>query len=28
VRKGELVLTPEQQPPFRRLAESVAPALK
>ena len=28
VRKAELVLTPEQQPSFRRLAESVAPALK
>ena len=28
VRKGELVLTPEQQPAFRKLAASVAPALK
>ncbi|QOY93156.1 DUF342 domain-containing protein [Massilia sp. UMI-21] len=28
VRKGELVLTPEQQPAFRKLAEAVAPALK
>jgi hypothetical protein len=28
VRKGELVLTPEQQPAFKRLAASVAPALK
>lgn len=28
VRKGELALTPEQQSQFRRLGESVAPALK
>lgn len=28
VRKGELKLTPEQQPQFKRLTESVAPALK
>ena len=28
VRKGELVLTPEQQPAFKRLAAAVAPALK
>lgn len=28
LRKGELVLTPAQEPQFRRLAESVAPALK
>ncbi|TXF99863.1 flagellar assembly protein A [Massilia arenae] len=28
LRKGELVLTPEQEPQFRRLAASVAPALK
>lgn len=28
VRKGELVLTPAQQPQFKRLAESVAPRLK
>lgn len=28
VRKGELVLAPEQQPAFRKLAAAVAPALK
>lgn len=28
VRKGELVLTPEQQPAFRKLAAGAAPALK
>ncbi|MDY0977468.1 flagellar assembly protein A [Massilia sp. CFBP9012] len=28
LRKGELVLTPEQEPQFRRLTASVAPALK
>jgi len=28
LRKGELVLTPEQEPQFRRLTVSVAPALK
>ncbi|BDT59996.1 hypothetical protein MasN3_34900 [Massilia varians] len=28
VRKGELVLTPEQQPAFRKLAAAAAPALK
>ncbi len=28
VRKGELVLTPEQQPAFKKLAAGVAPALK
>ena len=28
VRKGELVLTPEQQPAFRKLAAAVAPTLK
>jgi hypothetical protein len=28
VRKGELVLTPEQQPMFKKLAAGVAPALK
>lgn len=28
LRKGELVLTPEQEPQFRRLAAAVAPALK
>lgn len=28
VRKGELLLTPEQEPAFRKLAASVAPALK
>lgn len=28
LRKGELVLTPEQEPQFKRLAASVAPALK
>lgn len=28
VRKGELVLTPEQQPAFRKLGEAAAPALK
>lgn len=28
LRKGELVLTPAQEPQFRRLADSVAPALK
>ena len=28
LRKGELLLTPEQEPQFRRLAASVAPALK
>jgi len=28
VRKGELVLTPEQQPAFKKMAAAVAPALK
>jgi len=28
LRKGELVLTPEQEPQFRRLTAAVAPALK